>query len=302
MLRDDAPVADLKLLTAAAKEFRYADLIFRPYIGIPKVAIFGSARTREGDGNYVRAEEFAHEISSLGWMVITGGGPGIMAAGNAGAGADKSFGLRIRLPFESGSNATIEADRKLINFKYFFTRKVFFMKESHAFVLLPGGFGTLDEAFELLTLMQTGRSDLHPIVLLERPGSTYWGTWLNFLREEVASLGLIEPGDLDLMKVAATPADAVAELQQFYSNYQSERYVRGRLILRIKTLPDQAAIDRLNEEFADLVTEGEIEVSEATDLEVADGDSLELKRLALWFNRKNFSRLRNLIDRINEIT
>lgn len=300
LVRDGAPRGDLKLMSASLKEFRYADLIFRPYEGIRKVSIFGSARTEEGDANYIQAKDFAHEITKRGWMVITGAGPGIMAAGNEGAGPERSFGLRIRLPFEPGANPTLVRDKKLINFKYFFTRKVTFIKESHAFVMLPGGFGTLDEAFELLTLIQTGRSDMHPIVLLETPGGTYWKTWLEFMKSEVAARGLISEDDLWIFKVADDIQTAVDEIESFYFNYHSERYVSRRLILRLHHAPDAERLAELNDEFADIVTKGSIEVIPPTRAEIADDDFLELDRVALWFDRRSYARLRKLINALNE--
>lgn len=299
IMRDRAPIADQKMLTAAIKEFRYANLVFHPYSGIKKVCIFGSARTAKGDGNYQRAQEFAEEISRRGWMVITGGGPGIMAAANEGAGAQRSFGLRIHLPFESGSNPILAEDPKLINFRYFFTRKIFFMKESHAFVLLPGGFGTLDEAFELLTLIQTGRSDIHPVVLLESPGGSYWRTWHDFLVKELIPRGLIDEDDLSLIKVAGDINEAIAEIEHFYSNYHSERYVAGRLVLRLHLLPGARRLDDLTERYRSMITTGTIEAVEPSPQEIEEDDFPELARIALWFDRASFARLRLLIDDLN---
>lgn len=299
IMRDRAPMADQKMLTAAIKEFRYANLVFHPYSGIKKVCIFGSARTAKGDGNYQRAEEFAQEIARRGWMVITGGGPGIMAAANEGAGAERSFGLRIHLPFEAGSNPTLAEDPKLINFRYFFTRKIFFMKESHAFVLLPGGFGTLDEAFELLTLIQTGRSDIHPVVLLESPGGSYWRTWHDFLVEELIPRQLINEDDLSLFRVAGDIDEAIGEIETFYSNYHSERYVGGRLVLRLHLLPDERRLAELTERYRSMITKGAIEAVQASPQELEENDFPELARVALWFDRASFARLRLLIDDLN---
>lgn len=299
IMRDRAPIADQKMLTAAIKEFRYANLVFHPYAGIKKVCIFGSARTAEGDGNYQRAREFAEEIAKRGWMVITGGGPGIMAAANEGAGAERSFGLRIHLPFEAGSNPTLAEDPKLINFRYFFTRKIFFMKESHAFVLLPGGFGTLDEAFELLTLIQTGRSDIHPVVLLESPGGSYWQTWRSFLVKELLPRGLIDEDDLSLFKVASNLEEAVAEIEHFYSNYHSERYVGGRLVLRLHFLPGGRRLAELTDRYRSMITKGVIEAVPASPQEIEEDDFPELPRVALWFDRASFAMLRLLIDDLN---
>src|SRR2546425_8610582 len=223
--RDRSDRGEMKLVNAALKEFAYAFKVFKGYKSYRKVGIFGSARTVPQDPAYEVARHFAAAMAAKNWMVITGAGPGIMAAGHEGAGAERSFGAAIRLPMESEPNLFIEGDAKLINFKYFFTRKVTFLKESDAFVLLPGGFGTLDEAFELLTLMQTGKSHLHPIVLLEIPGGTYWRDWLGFINEHLVARSLISKEDLLMVKRTDTVEQAVQEIVRFYSNYQSQRYV-----------------------------------------------------------------------------
>src|SRR3990170_4417506 len=199
----------MKMVNAALKEFAYAFKVFKAYRGVRKVSIFGSSRSQTDEPNYDCARQFARAMAERGWMVITGAGPGVMEAGHEGAGAERSFGAAIRLPMESEPNLFIEGDPKLINFKYFFTRKVTFLKESDAFALLPGGFGTLDETFELLTLMQTGKSDLHPIVLLEVPGGTYWRDWLQFLAGDLADRDLISEVDLNLVKYTADIEEAV---------------------------------------------------------------------------------------------
>src|ERR687891_893011 len=230
MARDQANRGDLKIANAALKEMRYAFHVFAPYRGQRKVAIFGSARTMTDDPLYEQARSFAEAMAARDWMVITGAGPGIMSAGIEGAGTENSFGVNIRLPFEASTSQFIADDPKLINFRYFFTRKLLFVKESHGFVLLPGGFGTMDEAFELLTLVQTGKSQPAPIVLLDVPDGTYWQTWRAFVEAELVGRGYVGKDDLALMRVTDDVGTAVDEITGFFSNYHSQRYVEGRLV------------------------------------------------------------------------
>jgi uncharacterized protein (TIGR00730 family) len=292
--------AEMKMVNAAMKEFAYSFRVFAPYRHLRKVSIFGSARVERGADMYDATREFAQQIADAGWMVITGAGPGIMAAGHEGAGAEQSFGANIRLPGLNPANAYIAKDGKLINFKYFFTRKVTFLKESDAFVLLPGGWGTLDECFELLTLTQTGKSDLHPIVLLEPPGSTYWRDWLLFIRDNVLARHYINESDLALLRVATTPQEAVDELERFYANYRSARFVGERLVLRIERAPDARTLAHLNETFADLIERGAIEVVDPLPPEVRDEDGLEYKRIA-FYPKHAYGRIRQLIDELNTL-
>jgi uncharacterized protein (TIGR00730 family) len=300
MGREAADRGDLKLVNAALKELRYSFLVFEPYASVPKVSIFGSARIRRDDPAYLVAREFGRLMAERDWMVVTGAGPGIMEAGIEGAGAERAFGVNIVLPFEQEASPLIAGDPKLINYRYFFTRKITFMKESKAFALLPGGFGTLDEAFELLTLMQTGRSPICPVVLIEPEGSTYWGTFLDFVRTELtAKRSLIDDDDLCLVRRFDTVAAAVEEITHFYSRYHSSRMVGRRLVLRLSEPVDDATLDALNEEFADIVTAGRIERAEASPSEIEDGDVPDLPRLAFQFDRASYARLRRLIDRIN---
>ena len=291
---------ELKMVNAALKEFAYAFRVFRPYNGQRKVSIFGSARIEPGEESYDAARDFAKLIADRGWMVITGAGPGIMAAGHEGAGASQSFGANIRLPALNPANAYIAKDGKLINFKYFFTRKVTFLKESHAFVLLPGGWGTLDECFELLTLLQTGKSDPHPVVLLDADGVDYWERWLDFVRGSVESQELIHHSDMSLLRVAHTPEEAVDEIERFYHNYRSARFIGNRLVLRLNRAPEAATIARLNREFADLLTEGEFEVIDPLPAEQRDEDELDAARLAFYPDH-HYGRIRELIDVLNEL-
>jgi uncharacterized protein (TIGR00730 family) len=248
---------------------------------------------------YDQTLRLARELSEVDWMVITGAGPGIMEAGIEGAGAANSFGVSIRLPFEAGTTQFLADDPKLVNFRYFFTRKVTFVKEAHAFVLLPGGFGTLDEAFELLTLVQTGKAPPAPIVLLDVPGGTYWLTWLQFVGSELRDRGYISPHDLGLVKITDDVDVALEEITTFYRNYHSLRFVDGDLVLRMHALPSDAELEALNREFSDIVMKGAIEPAEASKAEIADDDVPDLARLRFRFDRHGFARLRLLIDRLN---
>src|ERR1700704_2565376 len=256
--RDRMSVADLKLINRSMKEMRNAAKIFAPFQELRKVAIFGSARTPTDSPEYEVAEDFAREMVAHNFMVVTGGGDGIMGAAQRGAGRAHSFGLNIRLPSEQRANEIIEGDPKLITLNYFFTRKLNFVKEAHAFALFPGGFGTMDEAFEVLTLMQTGKARVIPVVLLDRPGGTYWETWMKFLTDHLQKLGFIYPEDFCFFKILPDVESAVAEILHFYKIYHSFRWVGERLVIRIsQPLPPNMIVD-LNKKFTDLVREGEI--------------------------------------------
>ena len=291
---------EMKLVSRSLRELGRAFRIFAPYRGRRKVSMFGSARTPVEDRDYATARDFASAMVERGWMVITGAGPGVMAAGHEGAGAANSFGVGIKLPMEQSANGFIAGDPKLIDFKYFFTRKIMFMKESDAFVLCPGGYGTLDEAFELLTLMQTGKTPIRPVVLLEARGNAYWEEWLAFVREHLIERGLCSPEDLALIEQAASVDDACGIIERFYSNYDSARYVGERLVLRMKRAPDRETLARLNREFGDVVARGRIERTHLTPAERRDEDAVELERLCLH-PRHNFGRLRQLIDELNRL-
>ena len=297
LYRDRASRGDLKLVNTALKEMRYSILVFARHFD-PKVTIFGSARIPAGDPNYLLAEEVSALMAGKGWGVITGAGPGVMEAGSKGAGKDHAYGVNIRLPFEPDSNTYIDPERN-VNYKYFFTRKLTFIKESAAFVLFPGGFGTLDETFELFTLMQTGKSDLHPIVLMESPETGYWPPLLEFCSNVLVEKGLISPADLNLFTLTGDPNDAVEHILDFYSNYHSQRYVEGRLVLRIRRAPGPEHLAGLSREFQDILVSGEIEIVQPSAAEVAEADNLDLERLGLHFDRRSYGRLRVLIDRLN---
>lgn len=301
LARDLADRGDLKIINAALKEMRYAFKVFAPYRGAQKVSVFGSSRSKPGDPDYEQARLFGKTMAQRGWMVVTGAGPGSMEAANEGAGAAHSFGVNIRLPFEAEPNPVIAEDPKLINFKYFFTRKLMFMKEASAFVLLPGGFGTMDEAFEVLTLMQTGKSDMHPIVFLDAPAGDYWEGMLSFVRRDLVGRGYVSEPDLRLLYATDDVERAADEICHFYDNFHSMRFVGDRLVLRVRHAPDDAQLTPLSRAFSDILVDGEIERCDPFPAEVHDDDALDKARLALRFDRASYGRLRELIDRLNEI-
>lgn len=297
--RDDAEIADLKLFNRALGEMRYAARLFSQYEDRRKVAVFGSARTRPEAGEYQAAREFSRLIVEAGYMVITGGGDGIMGAAQEGAGAENSFGLNIRLPFEQKPNATIAGDPKLINFRYFFTRKLNFVKETHAVVLFPGGLGTLDEGFETLTLIQTGKAQIIPLVMVDKPNGHYWETWRRFLDNDLFENGLISESDFHLFRLTADPAEAVAEIEQFYSNFESYRWVKERLVVRIKQRLTAGAIRELEQKFEDMLQGGGISQCGPLEEEKEDAHLEHLHRLVFVPKRNDFGRLRQFIDALN---
>lgn len=299
MARDRMGTGDLKLMNRSLKEMRYAAKVFAAYRQFRKVCIFGSARTPPSDAQCEVAEAFARAMVANNYMVITGGGDGIMGAAQRGAGRERSFGLNIRLPFEQQANETIHGDQKLINFNYFFTRKLNFVKETHAFALFPGGFGTMDETFEVLTLMQTGKARIIPVVLLDRPDGIYWETWMKFLTEHLFKLGFVSPDDLHFFKIVHTVDEAVQEILQFYKVYHSARWVGEQLAIRISRRLTNAAVAELNQKFADLVRTGEIVQGVALRPEKNEPEIWELPRLLLTPHRRSFGRFRQLIDAIN---
>lgn len=296
---DNADRLDLKITNAALREMRDAFAVFAPYRHVPKVTIFGSARTEPDDPLYDQARRLAAELADLGWMVITGAGPGIMAAGIEGAGRENAFGVNIRLPFEQSAHEVIAGDDKLVEMRYFFTRKLMLMKESQAFAALPGGFGTLDETFELLTLQQTGKAVPAPIVCVDTPGGTYWSAWRQFLEDEVASARLISPGDLELFRVTDSVERAVDHLAGFYRNYHSSRYVGDELVIRLRAMPEPDELEALNGNFADICDRDGIRVVPPFAEERGEPDTLDLPRLALRFDRHSFGRLHLLIEEVN---
>lgn len=290
---------DLKLLNSNIKELRYSFNIFSAYREVRKVVIFGSARTPENWKEYKIAEEFARKIAQKNFMVITGAGGGIMEAGNKGAGKDNSFGANIRLPFEQKPNKFI-TDERLINFKYFFTRKLIFLKESDATVIFPGGFGTIDEGLEVLTLVQTGKSKPRPIIFLEPEGSNYWGEFNDFIKNNLLKNNYISKEDISIFKIVNNTDKAIEEIEKFYSIYHSIRFVKEKTVLRlIKTVPDNI-LKTLNENFKDIIINGSIETGTPLKDEIQNNEYLALPRLIMSFNRKNFGRLIELIHFINK--
>ncbi len=299
LLRDGAEEPDARLLSSALKELRHAFRVFAPYEALRKVAVFGSARTQPGTAAWRQAFDFAERMVDVGWMVITGAGGGIMAAAQGGAGREASFGVSIRLPFEQQANEVIAGDPKLINFRYFFTRKVVFVKESHAIALFPGGFGTHDEGFEALTLIQTGKSAIMPVVFVDAPGGSYWHEWEEWVRAQLGAGGMISEHDLALFRVTDDAAAAVHEILDFYSNYHSSRYVGDLLVLRLRRAPDPEQLEALNRDFADLLVSGAIEASGPLPQE--RGEFPRHARLLLRFDRREMGRLRALSDATNAL-
>jgi uncharacterized protein (TIGR00730 family) len=302
LAREGTSVGDLKIANAALAEMGEAFRVFRPYRSIRKITMFGSARTKPDDPVYILARDLATSLAAADWMVVTGAGPGIMAAGLEGAGREHSFGVNIRLPHEEGANPFIAQDPKLVEMRYFFTRKLMLIKESHAYAILPGGFGTQDECFELLTLLQTGKAEPAPVVLMETPGGTYWHGWQHFLEEQAVASGWVSPEDTALFRVVTTVEEATQEILGFYRNYHSCRWVGDLLVLRLHTAPSKAEVADLNRRFADLVTRGTIRPASAFPPERSSNDHPELPRLALRFDKWHFARLRLLINAINECT
>jgi uncharacterized protein (TIGR00730 family) len=297
--RDRMSVADLKLINRSIKEMRNAAKVFAPFQGLRKVAIFGSARTPTDSPVYEVAKDFARQIVAHDFMVVTGGGDGIMGAAQRGAGRAHSFGLNIRLPWEQRANEIIEGDPKLITLNYFFTRKLNFVKEAHAFALFPGGFGTLDETFEVLTLMQTGKARIIPVVLLNRPRGNYWEEWMKFITDRLLKRGLISEEDLSFFKITHTVREAVAEILRFYKIYHSARWVGERLVIRMNHCLSNATIVAFNKQFADIVRKGEIIQGSAMPQEKNEPEIWDLPRLIFTPFRTRFGRFRQLIDAIN---
>ncbi|MGD0336543.1 MAG: TIGR00730 family Rossman fold protein [Candidatus Omnitrophota bacterium] len=297
---ESSDIGDLKLINNCLKELRYSFKIFSPYRHIKKAIIFGSARSKKDSAEYKMAEEFAQKITKKGYMVVTGGGPGVMEAGNKGAEPGKDFALNIRLPFEQKPNPYLDEKERLINFKYFFTRKLIFIKETDATLLFPGGFGTNDEGFEALTLMQTGKSRPRPLILMEPEGSAYWAGWIRFIEEQLAGNGFINKQDLNLFQVAHSADEAVKYIEDFYKVYHSLRYVAGMTVLRLNRPLSDKALDSINNEFKDILTEGRIMPSPALEEELKDKEYPDLPRLVMKFNLRDYGRLFELIRVINE--
>jgi len=294
-------ILDLKIVNRAVKELRHAFRVFHDYRKRRKVSVFGSARTALDDPNYQVAFQFSRRIVQEGFMVITGGADGIMRACQEGAGRENSFGVNIMLPFEQGPNATIADDPKLVTFKYFFTRKLIFQKEANAIALFPGGFGTHDEGFEILTLAQTGKSDPQPIICLQAPGCDYWDEWYNFITRQLLARQLISPEDLSLFKITTSVDDAVDEIRTFYRRFHSIRYVGRFLAMRLQSSISAEQLAGLHDTFGDLLSEGTFELRGPLPEELDEPDLANLPRLVFTSNRRSASRLRQLIDHLNAL-
>ncbi len=299
MAADGTDRGDLKLLTHALKELRYAFKVFAPYSEIPKVSIFGSSRTPEDHPQFLQARKFAELIQRAGWMVITGAGGGIMHAGHHGATRKSSFGVAISLPFEQETNEVIANDPKLVNFKYFFTRKLVFVKEARAIVLFPGGFGTQDEGFESLTLVQTAKTLPVPVVLCDEPGGTYWQTWREFVVAELLGNGMIDEADMGLFDITDSAEQAVDIVTKFYRRYHSSRFVGDKLVLRLHTPLSTKTVDALNSEYGDILLRDDFR-QQAGPLDGENDEYPDKARLVFTFDRRSAGRLRQLMNVINE--
>ncbi len=299
LLRDKAGRGDVKLLATALRELRYCFKVFGGYRGRRKVTVFGSARTRRDHPAYQAAVQFGRRMAEEGYMVITGAAAGIMEAGHVGAGRENSFGVNILLPFEQSANPVITGDPKLMTMRYFFTRKLVFIKESDAVVLFPGGFGTHDEAFEALTLIQTGKTHIFPVVMVDPPGGTYWQRWRKFIVEGLLENGYISPQDLHLFRITDSVEEAAREVTGFYRVYHSMRYVRGELVLRLQKRLSEATMLRIRSQFADITTGGTFEQTDMLPQEANEPQLADLPRLKFRFDRHQHGRLRQLIDLIN---
>jgi uncharacterized protein (TIGR00730 family) len=297
--QESRDVGDLKLVNNELKELRYSFKVFAPYRHVKKVVIFGSARSLPSSPEYKMAEEFAKKLTGKGYMIVTGAGSGVMEGGNKGAKAGFEFGLNIRLPYEQKPNPYINERDKIISFKYFFTRKLIFIKETDATALFPGGFGTHDEGFEMLTLIQTGKSRPRPVVFLQPEGSTYWDKWKHFIDVEMLKNGYIDRHDHGLFRIVNSVDEAIAYIEKFYSVYHSIRYVSGLTILRLNRKISQASLKVLNRRFKDILTSGEIKFAPPTKKELQEDEYPELPRLAMKFNMRDYGRLCEMIHVIN---
>ena len=300
MFASDASSLDMKIASTAVEEMSRAFDMFAPYRDVRKVSIFGSARTTPQNPIYTHTVNAARALADAGFMVVTGAGPGIMEAGMLGAGRENSIGVSIRLPFETGANSVIAGDEKYVSMRYFFTRKLMLVKESHAFLCLPGGFGTLDETFELLTLAQTAKSVPVPIVFLEIPGDPFWTPLMKTMEPLLLSHGLISASDTTLYKITDKVEDAVNEVLGFYRNYHSIRFVDNRLYIRIQRALPEADVAALSRQFAHISEDGLLVQGGPTDDELKDNDLPELTRISLNYTAKGFADLRPLIDELNQ--
>ena len=299
--QEDGDRADLKLMNATMKEMRFTTKVFRPYRDVKKVTVFGSARTKPEETLYDMARKLGQKLVEEKYMVITGGGPGIMQAVNEGAGPENSFGVNIRLPFEQRPNPVIDGNPRYVIYKYFFNRKVAFLKEAHAIAFFPGGFGTLDEAMETLTLVQTGKRYTLPLILIDEPGGTYWKHWLSFLKSELLVRGLINQTDFKLFECVESVDQAVSKINHFYRRYHSLRYVGDKLVIRLNSAINSQTVNQFKNHFSDILTpEGDMILSKSLPEESEEANISHLPRLVIDFNREEFGRLRQLIDALND--
>ena len=299
LLVDGASRGDVKLLSTAFKELRHCFKVFGRYKDRRKATVFGSARTKPDHPTYLQAIEFGRKMAEANWMIVTGAGAGIMEAGHVGAGRDASMGLNILLPFEQSANTVMTGNDKLMTMRDFFMRKLMFVKETDAIVLFPGGFGTHDEGFEALTLIQTGKSHLFPVVMVDQPGGTYWSDWEEFIERELKGNGLISPADTSLYCITHSVDEAVAEVLGFYRVYHSMRYVHKDLVIRLKRPISDELLEHINAEFKDIIWEGRIERSEADAHEANEPELAHLPRLRFRFDRHGHARLRQMVNLIN---
>jgi uncharacterized protein (TIGR00730 family) len=297
--RESSDEGDLKLVNNALKELRYSFKIFSPYRDVKKAVIFGSARSKPASQEYRMAEEFSRKMTGKGYMIVTGGGPGVMEAGNKGAKSGMEFALNIRLPFEQKPNPYIYEKQKIISFKYFFTRKLIFIKETDATVLFPGGFGTNDEGFEMLTLIQTGKSKPRPILMMEPEGSTYWAVWKRFINNELLRNGFIEKEDMNLFRIVKTANEAIRYIEDFYRVYHSIRYVTGQTVLRLNRKISEKTLNIINRKFKEILTRGDIKLSPPLKEELEKREYPGLPRLVMNFDFRSYGRLTEMIHIIN---
>lgn len=294
-------VPDLKLVAVALAEIREALTAFRPYPGCKKVTVFGSARTKPGDQLYQLATELGRRLAQEGYMVITGAGPGIMTAAHEGAGRAQSFGVGIHLPFEQDVNLTVAEDPKMVEFRYFFTRKLFFLKEAEAVVVFPGGFGTHDEAFETLTLIQTGKAQMLPVIFIDQPGGGYWQAWEEFIQKTLFDGAYVSPEDRSLYRIVSDVEGALEEISNFYRVYHSSRTIRRQVIIRLKRPASSATLETLSEEFFDILGGRPIQTCDPFKEEADQPELIDLPRIRLRFDHRSYGQLRRLIDRLNEL-
>ena len=299
--RDELDILDLKIIARMVAEFQHAACVFKPYRSVRKVSIFGSARVTEANPYYELAVKFSRSVVAKGFMVITGAAEGIMRAGIEGARPENSFGVNILLPSEQAPARVIQDDPKLVTFKYFFTRKVFFVMEADAIALFPGGFGTHDEGFEVLTLLQTGKTPPIPVVLMELPGERYWEAWDQFIRQQLLDRGFVNPEDLSFYKVMHSPEEATAWIESYYSTYHSMRQVRNRLVIRLEKELRDSNIAVLNDKFRDLIRSGKIHKTSALPEEADEPDLRSKPRITFAYNKKSAGRLNEMILMINQL-